>query len=33
MGGTPALWLVFGCGVAVILVQIAIALGMLPSVG
>jgi len=33
IGGTPALWLVFGCGVAVILVQIAIALGMLPSVG
>ncbi|HEX4500775.1 MAG TPA: tyrosine transporter TyrP [Scandinavium sp.] len=33
VGGTPALWLVFGCGIAVILVQIAIAAGMLPSVG
>ncbi|MDX6040304.1 tyrosine transporter TyrP [Scandinavium lactucae] len=32
-GGTPALWLVFSCGIAVILVQIAIATGMLPAVG
>lgn len=33
VGGTPALWLVFSCGIAVILVQIAIAAGMLPAVG
>ncbi|HEY2452044.1 MAG TPA: tyrosine transporter TyrP [Scandinavium sp.] len=33
VGGTLALWLVFGCGIAVILVQIAIAAGMLPAVG
>jgi len=32
-GGKPALWLVFSCGVTVILVQIAIAAGMLPAVG
>lgn len=32
-GGTPALWLVFTCGVAVILVQAAIATRLLPAVG
>ncbi|SNY74248.1 tyrosine transporter TyrP [Enterobacter sp. CC120223-11] len=32
-GGPAALWLVFGCGIAVILVQIAIAAGLLPAVG
>lgn len=32
-GGAPALWLVFTCGVAVILVQAAIATGLLPTVG
>lgn len=32
-GGAPALWLVFGCGIAVILVQAAIATGLLPTVG
>lgn len=32
-GGAPTLWLVFGCGIAVILVQAAIATGLLPTVG
>jgi len=32
-GGAPALWLVFGCGIAVILIQAAIACGWLPEVG
>lgn len=32
-GGKPALWLVFACGIAVILVQALIATGLLPSVG
>ncbi|MGU3416251.1 tyrosine transporter TyrP [Enterobacteriaceae bacterium C34A] len=32
-GGSAALWLVFGCGIAVILVQMAIAAGLLPAVG
>lgn len=33
VGGAPALWLVFGCGIAVILIQAAIACGWLPEVG
>ncbi|MBB1201369.1 tyrosine transporter TyrP [Enterobacteriaceae bacterium 89] len=32
-GGKPALWLVFGCGIAVILIQAFIAAGLLPAVG
>lgn len=32
-GGTPVLWLVFGCGIAVIVVQALIAAGALPAVG
>lgn len=32
-GGAPALWLVFGCGIAVIAIQAAIACGWLPEVG
>ena len=32
-GGAPALWLVFGCGIAVIGIQAAIACGWLPEVG
>ncbi|WP_333709910.1 tyrosine transporter TyrP [Pluralibacter gergoviae] len=33
VGGAPALWLVFGCGIAVIMIQAAIACGWLPEVG
>ncbi|KMK17280.1 tyrosine transporter TyrP [Pluralibacter gergoviae] len=33
VGGAPALWLVFGCGIAVILIQAAIACGWLSEVG
>lgn len=33
VGGAPALWLVFSCGIAVILIQAAIACGWLPEVG
>ncbi|MFU0893196.1 aromatic amino acid transport family protein, partial [Kluyvera sichuanensis] len=32
-GGKPVLWLVFTCGIAVILIQAGIATGLLPSVG
>lgn len=32
-GGTPALWLVFSCGIGIILIQAAIACGWLPEVG
>ncbi|MFW8363410.1 tyrosine transporter TyrP, partial [Klebsiella pneumoniae] len=32
-GGTPALALVFVCGVTVIAIQLGIASGMLPAVG
>ena len=32
-GGSPALWFVFACGIAVIAIQIAIAANLLPAVG
>lgn len=32
-GGKPMLWLVFACGIAVIVIQAGIATGLLPSVG
>lgn len=32
-GGTPALWFVFACGIAVIAIQVAIAANLLPAVG
>ncbi|MCE9890505.1 tyrosine transporter TyrP [Kluyvera intermedia] len=32
-GGKPMLWLVFACGIAVIIIQASIATGLLPSVG
>lgn len=33
MGGKPALWLVLFCGIAVIAIQVAITVGLLPAVG
>ncbi|MEO3988238.1 tyrosine transporter TyrP [Pseudocitrobacter cyperus] len=32
-GGSPALWFVFACGIAVIAIQVAIAANLLPAVG
>ncbi|MDJ1655895.1 tyrosine transporter TyrP, partial [Raoultella sp. Ech2A] len=33
IGGTPALWLVLLCGIAIVLIQFCIAAGVLPAVG